>query len=214
MQSNIVRAALVVAVLALAAAPALQAQAPLIRTGNTEIGGFIGSSFGAGSGDFRVMGGGNVVYAASRNIMPYGEFSYFVQPLPASAFVALPASAPAKFTFSIPLTDFHGGVHIRFPVKQHPLVPYGALGVGVLHSLERKETVTIPASGGFPASTLTPTVPGQSNFAVNFGGGLRYYATERFGFRIEAKGYKPTGDIGKVVGVFGKVEFGFFYQIK
>jgi hypothetical protein len=54
-------------------------------------------------------------------------------------------------------------------------------------------------------------VPARTDFAVNFGGGLRFYLSERFGMRLEAKGYKPTGTY---TDMFGKVEVGFFYQVR
>lgn len=187
----------------------LLAQAPIVRTGNTEVGGFIGASYGIDQ--FRVMGGGNVVYALTRNIMPYGEFSYFPgigrsQLVPAGS-----GQPPVNFHYSIPLSDFHGGLHIRFPIKDHPLVPYAVIGLGGLHSYSRTEHVAIPPSQGFSGFTQDVPVPASTNFAVNFGGGLRYYMTERFGMRVEAKAYKPTGTFTQV---FGKVEAGFFFNVK
>jgi hypothetical protein len=59
--------------------------------------------------------------------------------------------------------------------------------------------------------TQSATDPGGTDFAVNFGGGIRYYLNQRFGFRLEAKGYKPDTSS---LPAFGKVEVGFFYQLR
>jgi hypothetical protein len=48
---------------------------PAVRKGATEVAGFVGASYGID--EFRVMGGGNVAYALTREIMPYAEVSYF-----------------------------------------------------------------------------------------------------------------------------------------
>ena len=37
-------------------------------------------------------------------------------------------------------------------------------------------------------STISPV----TSFAVNFGGGLRFFLTERFGIRLEFKAFKPV----------------------
>ena len=51
------------------------ADAPIIRQGVTEAGGFVGASYGVDKA--RVMGGGNIVYSLTKVLMPYGEVSYF-----------------------------------------------------------------------------------------------------------------------------------------
>ena len=43
--------------------------------GDTEIGGFLGGSYGLDS--WRVMGGGNFAYAIHKIVMPYVEYNYF-----------------------------------------------------------------------------------------------------------------------------------------
>jgi hypothetical protein len=177
-----------------------------VRQGNTEIGGFIGASYGID--EFRVMGGGNVSYAATRIIMPYAEFSYFPG---IGREKSVPGLTNAKYTFGVPLTDFHGGVHIRIPIKESPVVPYLAIGAGAIHALKYNGSVVIPAQSGFSGLTIPISEPARTDFAVNFGGGIRFYVNERFGFRVEAKAYKPSGTYTQV---FGKVEGGFFFQLK
>ena len=65
--------------------------------------------------------------------------------------------------------NFDGGVQYQFR-KQGSTVPYAGGGLGLLHS-----------SASFDGLNL-----GSSNdFYVNFGGGVRYYMTEQWGFRPE-----------------------------
>ena len=58
---------------------------------------------------------------------------------------------------------------------------------------------------------ISGSVPGSSDFAVNGGGGLRFYVNQRLGFRMEAKVYRPTGTFNNA---FGKIEGGFFIQFR
>jgi hypothetical protein len=185
------------------------AQVSVVRSGSFEIGGFVGASYGVDS--FRVMGGGNVTYAVNRWLLPYVEYSYFPgiersisQPVP-----GIP-NLTAQSIFSAPLSDFHGGVHIRIPIRESRVVPYGVFGLGGLTHFSRDTVLTYTGADGLPHNFLA-TDPGGTDFAVNFGGGIRYYLNQRFGFRLEAKGYKANGS---VTDVFGKVEAGFFYQLR
>lgn len=176
---------------------------PVVRQGNTELGGFVGASYGLDQ--FRVMGGGNFSYAVTKWLMPYGEFSYFPGIERSKTQTDPNTNQPVNVKFSIPLSDFHGGVHIRVPIRESRVVPYGVFGMGVVHYYATQYTVV------FKQGPLTPTAPAESDFAVNFGGGVRYYVNERFGVRMEAKVYKPTGALS---GVFGKMEGGFFFLLK
>jgi len=66
---------------------------------------------------------------------------------------------------------------------------------------------------GCPISSLP--FAGGANFTINGGGGLRYYlgGSGRFGFRVEAKVYKPVeGPFSN--DTIGKVEAGFFFQLR
>jgi hypothetical protein len=187
---------------------------PSVRKGATEVAGFVGASYGID--DFRVMGGGNIAYAVTRLIMPYAEFTYFPG-------IGREISIPVPFTnpngsvtitsynkqFSVPLTDFHGGVHFRIPLKEKHVVPYLAAGAGVIHFYESTQTSNIPLPNGSVLTAVPFTSPAENKFAANFGGGFRFYFNEKFGMRLEAKAYTA-----KDVATFGKVTVGFFYQIK
>src|SRR4051794_31613736 len=81
------------------------ADVPAVRKGTTELAGFLGASYGIY--DFRVMGGANAAYAVTREIMPYAEFTYFPAIGRESSINGLTIVHP------VPLSDFHGGVHIR-----------------------------------------------------------------------------------------------------
>ncbi len=191
--------------LAAVGAFALSAQtASVVRSGSYEVGGFVGASYGID--DFRWMGGANVTYAANKYILPYAEFSYFpgIGRKQSRTFPTI--AKPVDISYNIPLTDFHGGVHIRMPIREFPIVPYAVVGVGMIHAPARQFNVNID---GFPPISLNADA--TTNAAVNVGGGLRYYINQRFGVRAEAKVYKPTGQFKET---FGKVEFGFFIQLR
>jgi hypothetical protein len=173
--------------------PSLAQDAPYLRAGNTEVGGFVGGSYGADS--WRVMGGGNVAAAVNRYLMPYGEVSYFPG-------IGRERSIGGVVTrFSVPLTDFHGGVHLRISGGQSPVVPYLVAGVGGVRIGDYSITV----------DNRRVQVPGETKAAVNFGGGLRYYINEVFGVRAEFKVYKPSGTLSDP---FYKATFGFFFQVR
>lgn len=190
--------------LTLLGAVGLSAQtASVVRSGSYEVGGFIGASYGID--DFRFMGGANVTYAANKYILPYAEFSYFPG-IGRSQSRTIPGlTQPVKISYNIPLTDFHGGVHIRMPIREFPIVPYAVIGVGMIHAPERQFNVNVEGI------QVPFTSAASTDAAVNFGGGLRYYINQRFGIRGEAKVYKPTGQFKDT---FGKVEFGFFIQLR
>jgi hypothetical protein len=179
-------------------------QSSVVRSGSIEIGPFIGASYGIDT--FRVMGGGNITYALkNKYVLPYFEVSYF----PGLPHTSTDVNGTI-YSYSTALTDIHGGVHIRMPIfKESRLVPYLVFGVGTLRSPKGTETVT---QVGAPSGSQT--YPAASSFAVNGGGGLRYYigGSGTFGFRAEAKVYKPSsGDFSNYT--IGKVEAGFFFQI-
>jgi hypothetical protein len=174
------------------------AQGPIVHKGTTELDGFIGSSYGLDN--WRVMGGGNVAYAVTRLVMPYAEFSYFPG-------IQRNASFPSgSVGFSVPVSDAHAGVHLRIPLGESPIVPYLVAGAGVLNFGDANVKIKFP-----DGTTLSDTIKGESNFAANFGGGVRIYTREHVGFRIEAKIYKPTGTY---TDPFYKVEGGVFIQFK
>lgn len=179
-------------------------QVSAVRSGSFEVDPFIGASYGIDK--FRVMAGGNVTYAVNKYILPYFEYSYFPG-IPRTV-----AAIGCSGTLSSPLNDIHGGVHLRLPFfKESPVVPYLVFGLGVINYSDR--TATFATSSTCAGGSLG--FPGGSDFTVNGGGGLRYYigASGRFGFRVEAKVYKPEqGPFSN--DTIGKVEAGFFYQFR
>jgi hypothetical protein len=177
--------------------------ASVVRSGSYEVGGFVGASYGID--EFRWMGGANVTYAANKYILPYAEFSYFPGIGRKQSRTIPGLTQPVNISYNIPLSDFHGGVHIRIPIREFPIVPYGVFGVGMIHAPERQFNVNVEGI------QVPFTSAASTNAAVNFGGGLRYYINQRFGIRAEAKVYKPTGEFKDT---FGKVEVGFFIQLK
>ncbi len=186
----------------------LEAQSgAFLAPGNTEVNGFVGSSFGIDKA--RVMGGGNISYAVSKHVLPYAEFSYFPGIGRRETGTFAGTGRPYTSTYQIPLVDFHGGVHLRLPIRESRVVPYAVIGAGVVHSLARKVSASYETSG--PTNRQDLSIPSRSDFAVNFGGGLRFYATQRFGFRLEGKAYKPTGLFKDV---FAKFEGGVFFQLR
>lgn len=188
------------------------AQVSVVRAGSVEIGPFIGASYGIDR--WRLMGGGNITYALkNKYVLPYFEYSYF--PGIGRKFTGTFPTTGRQYTasYSIPISDIHGGVHIRVPIRESPVVPYLVFGMGALVNPARTVSVSYADVSG-PFQTVNLDVPRTSDFAINAGGGLRFYigGTGRFGFRAEAKVYKPTGTFSD--STFGKVEAGLFFQLR
>jgi hypothetical protein len=203
-----------IGLLALAGAAAAFGQVPYLRPGSIEVGPFLGGSYGIV--DAQYMVGGNFTVAANKYILPYVEFTYLPQVASPPPLSGLPSGvASVTVDRNISFYDFHGGVHIRIPIHESRLVPYLAFGVGVLHHLATTVTPTVTFTDGTSPVTLQPAAePGGSDFAVNFGGGLRYYfpsVNDKWGMRAEVKVYKPTGTFTTA---FGKAEIGLFYQFR
>jgi hypothetical protein len=161
------------------------------------------------------MAGGNITFAINKIILPYFEYSYFPG-IPRDGGGNFPNSGiPYTYHTNIPLSDIHGGVHIRFPIfHEGRVVPYGVFGVGGLRHSARTVTATFSP---FPGQTATQSVQvdAGTDKAINYGGGIRYYMSQRFGVRVEAKAYKPYGDSNSgFTQTFGKVEGGFFFQLR
>lgn len=181
------------------------AQRPYLAPGNVEVGGFVGGSYGLDQ--WRVMGGGNISYAVSRFIVPYAEYSYF----PGIGRETTVNNASVKF--SLPVHDVHGGVRLRFAPGESRIVPYVAGGVGVLRFVETPSSVTFPPEPPFTTPTVVPfTRGGETDFAINGGGGIHLYASERISFRVDVKVYKPTQ--GALTNPFMKITGGVFFQLR
>ena len=207
------------------------AQTAPIRTGSIEVGGFAGASYGISQA--APMGGGNVSYAAYKMLLPYVEYSYFPSIQHTINGTINKTNDPYSASFNASASDFHVGVHVRFPIRETRLAPYAAFGVGSMsigqgrittlsYTTPDKQKITLNQSdlasiGGNLVNS------GGSSVAVNFGGGLRYYVTPVFGIRVEAKGYKPfNGAQAAPTGIgtatfnnkFLKAEAGFFFQFR
>jgi hypothetical protein len=187
---------------------ALQAQpGAILRTHTTEVGGFIGASYGVDKA--RVMGGGNVAFSVTRELMPFAEVSYF----PGIGRTATVTGIDlANSKYSLPIQDVNFGLHFRVPIPKSRVIPYGVISFGLIHNSEHTETITYPDTlRPGQMATLQLQVPAATNFATSFGGGIRVYATERLGFRGEFKGYKPSGGDVKL-DAFYRVTGGIFFQ--
>lgn len=218
-RSGLVKLALL---LGLFATTAAAQSAAVVRQGSYEIGGMVGASYGIDKA--RIMGGANVTFAATRIILPYFEYTYFPG-LQRRAEVAVSGTNRiATSEYETPLNDIHGGVHIRIPVAESKVVPYLVAGIGVIRSGQRNVPLQVPTAGE-PIS-LNFDLPADTTPAANFGGGIRYYVNQRFGFRVEAKAYTPLSDFNEFVPdagsvgvtpqtkVFGKVVGGIFIQLR
>lgn len=187
---------LTVGLFCLALSSASAQDAPEVKAKTWEVGTFAGSSFGLDK--FRVMGGANVGYAITKHIFPYAEVSY----LPG---IGRRETGPGStIDYELPVTDFHGGVHLRLTKPGWRFVPYGILGVGMIRV--GAGTGTRKQADG---RVSTVSIVSSTEFASNFGAGARVYVTERWGFRVEAKVYKPTG---RFTDTFGRVAGGLFWQ--
>jgi len=172
------------------------------------VGGFVGSSYGLD--EFRVMGGGNVTYGITKHILPYFEYSYFPGITRELDTAFQGTGRPLTYRFEIPFSDIHGGVHIRMPIRESRFVPYAVAGIGALRAHGRTVTASFTDISGRPQTVPLP-IDSSTDFAANFGGGLRWYARQNWGMRLEAKVYKPTGTFTTP---FGKIEWGFFFQLR
>lgn len=190
----------------LLALPLLAQDVPIIRQGVTEVGGFLGASYGLDQ--TRVMGGGNVVYSLTKTLMPFGEVSYFPGIGRTQSVTGIPG---ATESFSVPLADFNFGFHLRVPIPKSRIIPYAVISAGGIHTPQRTVTATFPNPANTGQIITTPPfqVNSSTNFAFSGGAGIRYYTTERLGFRVEFKAYRPTGTF---TNPFYRVTGGFFYQ--
>lgn len=156
------------------------------KPGNFELGLFGGESYGLDR--FRPMGGGNIAYGLSCHFFPFAEASYLPGILRK---VDVPTgSTTSSQQFNVNMTDFHGGLHIRVPLPESRVLPYAVVGLGLIRG--SKSTGTVYNVSNFGVVAFPQTIPASTNFAVNFGAGLRFFFGERFAVRVEFKGFKPT----------------------
>ena len=117
--------------------------------------------------------------------------------------------------YDTPLTDVNFGIHARVQVPHTPIVPYGVVGFGLLHSLQSTQTTILPTDVTNVYQTTTKPVAPGTGYATNFGGGVRVYLKESFGIRAEFKAYEPTGGILKAELHYNRLwraTFGIFWQ--
>ena len=134
---------------------------------------------------------GGVAYAGTERLLAVGEFSYIPGGSQKISGVGFAAKASAG------AYDFNGGIHFQFPLKEPKAVPYVAAGVGALHSSGSATTTVM--------GTTASTKASATDFYFNFGGGLRYYVSDRWGIRPELKIF--AGDE-----TFVRLAIGIFYQ--
>ena len=112
--------------------------------------------------------GGSVATGLSESVLVYGEFLY----------IPLGSTTINIGSLSARSYNFDAGLQYHFR-KHGSMVPYGNVGLGLLHS-------TASVSNSFSFQGFNFTTGGSSNdFYANIGGGVRYYMTDRWGFRPE-----------------------------
>lgn len=187
-----------------AQAPAPQKEKVAVsqQPGDMELGLFTGAVIPPNGGSASAGGGANFAYAVNTYIYPYFEFSALPGALNSSV-----TAANTKFVTSGNLADFHGGLHLRIPVNPR-FVPYGVFAVGGFRSFSGTIDQFNTTTGNKVIST---PIPSSGSFLFNYGGGIRYYITDKIGVRFETTAYGPTGKFG---GTPVRVMGGVFFQFK
>ena len=163
---------------------AAQAASTSSPTRSVEIAGFGGLMSGGGT---NAALGGSVGFAANEKILVLGEFTYI--PLGGGSVEFL----GEHFGASARAFDINGGIHYQFALKNAKFRPYAAAGIGIVRS-------SGSVSGGGVSVGISNT-----DFAFNFGGGLRYQLSERWGIRPELKIFAGSGTSVRLV-------LGFFHR--
>jgi hypothetical protein len=172
------------------------------KKGDSELGLFSGAVIPPGGGGAKLGGGANYAWAINKYFYPYGEFSYLPGALNQSV-----SAGTEQFNSSGDLADFHGGLHVRKPITTC-FVPYGVVAVGAFRQFSGTlDEVNLQTGRIINSSSL----PSTTEFAFNYGGGVRYYITEKIGVRFEVKAYGPTSHFG---GTPVRVMAGIFFQFK
>jgi hypothetical protein len=190
--------------------------APILRQNEVEIGAFAGFNYGADNS--HAMGGGNVTYSATRWLLPYVEAAYLPGIQRTSIGYTNGSSNPAtKDVFENAFTALDFGFHARVRIPHTRIVPYIVAGIGLLHTPpstdERYENQNSSPPPNWYGPSAVP-LPADTSFAENFGGGIRYYVGEQFGFRAETKGYHynhPASQLALGSWIY-QATFGVFYQ--
>ena len=188
----------------------------VIRSNTIELGAYGGLTQGLET--VRGNVGGNVSYSVSKYILPYFEYTYF--PGLERSITTPSGNNTLITTIKQDFYDIHGGLHLRKQIKESNWAPYAAIGFGVLRIGQATPYYKL-SSGKDQIPGDTP-LPATNHFAINAGGGLRYYVTPHFGFRLEYKVYKATGSdafsglggttVSAAGPVFQKGQVAIFYQ--
>jgi len=127
---------------------------------------------------------------------------YFLAPAPGGTATTQRTSVDARAS----TVDLNAEVQYRFVVRRMPrTVPYLILGGGVLRS---SGDLTLAIIGDIPGKSSSGSFR-TYHAAVHSGGGVRYYFTERAGFRVEARVYNSRD-----LNTFGRLGFGVFYEFR
>jgi opacity protein-like surface antigen len=164
-----------------------------------------GQVFFDGGGEVSAMGGvafGGlgarpiVSGSAGADITRYAMVLAEAAMIPISSQTLLPANA--NTVRGSDLFDFNVALQGRIPIKRWE--PYGMLGTAVLMN---------PYTAGFlgPNGTVVYVGERHSKFALEGGGGCRYYAGEKWGVRVE---YRYTSSARN----FNRIQGGLFYRLE
>jgi len=136
-------------------------------TGNMEVTGHLGMVSGIGShGSF----GGSLGIPVANNLSVSGDLSYIPMGGGSVTVQGVTTSSSAR------AFNFNGTLQYQFK-QTRAVVPYAGAGLGFLHS--SFGTSSSAAGASFNATG------GSTGLYFNFGGGLRYFVNERWGFRPE-----------------------------
>ena len=160
-----------------------------VEKGQLEATGQIGLVSGIGThGAF----GGSLAGALSQNVFAYGEFLYI--PLGSSTVSVFGTNTRV----SAKAYNFDAGLQYQFR-KYGSMVPYGNVGLGLLHS-------SASVSNTFSFQGFDFSTGGSANdFYANLGGGVRYYVSPQWGFRPEFTVFAGSN-------TFVRIGAGVFYQ--
>ncbi len=156
-----------------------------VEKGQLEVTGQVGVVSGIGThGAF----GGSVGTGLSENVLAYGEF----------LFIPLGSTTIGNGTLSARSYNFDGGLQYQFR-KHGSMVPYGNVGLGVLHS-----SASLPSTFTFQGFNFN-TGGSANDFYANLGGGIRYYVSDKWGVRPEFTIFAGSN-------TFVRVGAGIFYE--
>ena len=158
------------------------------QDGNVEVAGHVGVVGGIGS---HAVFGGTIGAPVTDKLILLGDLSYIPMGGASVTINGITTSSSAK------AINFNGTVQYQF-TPTRGVVPYAAAGLGFLRS-----SFETSRSGSGPG---TFNVSGSSTDAYfNFGGGLRYYVNERWGFKPDFQFFSGSNTFVRFAG-------GIFYQ--